>query len=357
MSSSRLGCGDFTTFIAKQKQVCGAGGALNRFNTGSNDIYFYRKWHAVFRLGAKRGMEYDWRMRPATDLSRIKTYYAQIGMAARLLFVLLTWNGLVHGQSPNQSHHAAGKADSTDVASSKKVFEKTCAGCHGLDGRGGERGPNIATREEVARRRDAELFKTIRDGITASGMPSFASLGTPQLNGLVSYLRSLQGKGPNAAVPGNPKSGETLFFGAAHCSDCHMVQGKGGFIGPDLSVYAAASSVDEIKKAIVSPGGRDPSRVRGVVTVTLHDGKRLEGIVRNEDNFSVQLQSMDGSFHLVQKSEVGAITRSQESLMPADYGKTLSPSQLDDLVGYLMTAARKATEKPAKKQNWEDESL
>jgi hypothetical protein len=43
--------------------------------------------------------------------------------------------------------------------------------------------------------------------------------------------------------------------------------------------------------------------------------------------------------------------------MPADYGKTLSASQLDDLVGYLMTAARKASEKPAKKQNWEDESL
>jgi hypothetical protein len=59
MSSSRLGCGDFTTFVAKQKQVYGNGGVLNRFNTGSNDFYFYRKWLAVFRLGAKHGMEYD----------------------------------------------------------------------------------------------------------------------------------------------------------------------------------------------------------------------------------------------------------------------------------------------------------
>jgi cytochrome c oxidase cbb3-type subunit 3 len=302
-------------------------------------------------------MEYDWAMRRMTDLSRIKTHYAQIGMATRLLLVLLIWNELVYAQTPDKSHDAARKADSTDAASSKKVFEKTCAGCHGLDGRGGERGPNIATRQEVARRTDAELFKTLHDGITASGMPSFASLRTPQLTALVSYLRLLQGKGPGAAVPGNPTAGEKLFFAAAHCSNCHMVQGKGGFIGPDLSVYAANSSVDEIKRAIVSPGARDPSRARGVVTITLHDGKRLEGIIRNEDNFSLQVQSLDGSFHLVQKSEVGEIARSQESLMPADYGKTLSPSQLDDLVGYLMSVARKATEQPVKKHSWEEESL
>jgi cytochrome c oxidase cbb3-type subunit 3 len=262
----------------------------------------------------------------------------------------------VYAQASKQPAPAA-PPDDQQIAEAKKTFEATCAGCHGLDGRGGERGPNIATRQEVVRKSDNELFKILRNGIPASGMPSFASLGNTKLAAMLVYLRSLQGKGPLAAVPGNPKDGEALFFGAAHCSDCHMVQGKGGFIGPDLSVYAAASSVDEIKTALVSPGGRDPSRARGVVTITLHDGKRLEGIIRNEDNFSVQIQSLDGSFHLLQKSEVGEIARSQQSLMPADYGKTLSPSQLDDLVSYLMIAARKATEQPANKHNWEEESL
>jgi cytochrome c oxidase cbb3-type subunit 3 len=302
-------------------------------------------------------MEYDGRMRPLSELIQDKIYQSQVRMAAQFLFALLLCAGFAYAQNTKKPQDAANKTDSTDVASSKKAFEKTCAGCHALDGRGGERGPNIATRQEVARRSDAELFKTLHNGITASGMPAFASLGTAQLNGLVGYLRTLQGKGPNAVIPGNPKAGEALFFGAAHCSDCHMVQGKGGFIGPDLSVYAAASSVEEIKRAIVSPGGRDPSRSRGVVAITLHDGKRLEGIVRNEDNFSVQVQSQDGSFHFVQKSEVGEITRLKDSLMPTDYGKTLSPSQLDDLVGYLMIAARKASEQPARKHNWEDESL
>jgi cytochrome c oxidase cbb3-type subunit 3 len=270
--------------------------------------------------------------------------------------ILLACGFAAYAQASKQPATPA-PPDDQQLAEAKNTFQSTCAGCHGLDGRGGERGPNIATREEVARKRDNELLKILRNGIPASGMPSFASLGNTKLAAMLVYLRSLQGKGPAAAVPGNPKAGEALFFGGAHCSDCHMVQGKGGFIGPDLSVYAAASSVDEIKKAIVSPGGRDPSRARGLVTITLRDGRSVEGIIRNEDNFSVQIQSLDGSFHLVLKSEVGEITRSKESLMPTDYGKTLSPSQLDDLVGYLMTAARKASEQPANKHNWEDESL
>jgi len=270
--------------------------------------------------------------------------------------ILSTCAAVVYAQGSKQLAKSA-RPDEQQVAEAKQTFEATCAGCHGLDGRGGERGPNIATRQEGARKTDVQLLKILRNGIPASGMPSFANLGNAKLAAMLVYLRSLQGKGPAAVVPGNPKAGEALFFGGAHCSDCHMVQGKGGFIGPDLSVYAAGSSVDEIKTAIVSPGGRDPSRVRGLVTITLHDGKRLEGIIRNEDNFSVQVQSLDGSFHLVQKSEVGEISRSQQSLMPADYGKTLSPSQLDDLVSYLMIAARKASEQPANKHNWEDESL
>jgi cytochrome c oxidase cbb3-type subunit 3 len=320
-------------------------------------LFFHNVIDGLSTLAAKRSLEYHWRMRPVPQSSSIKTHDVQIKFAARFLLVLLLCAGLLDAQSQDKPHSGARKINSADATQNKKTFEKTCASCHGLDGRGGERGPDIATRQEVVRRTDAQLFKIVHDGIAASGMPSFASLGDPQLTALVSYLRSLQGKGPNATVPGNLKNGETLFFGTAHCSDCHMVQGKGGFIGPDLSVFASAYSVDEIKKAIVSPGGRDPSRVRGLVNITLHDGKHLEGIVRNEDNFSVQVQSLDGSFHLVQKSEVGELTRSQQSLMPVDYGKTLSPAQLDDLVGYLMTAARKATEQPPKKHNWEDESL
>jgi len=66
----------------------------------------------------------------------------------------------------------------------------------------------------------------------------------------------------------------------------------------------------------------------------------LEGIARNEDNFSLQLQSVDGTFHFLQKSEIAKVAPHTQPLMPRDYGSTLTPAQLDDLVGYLMTVAR-----------------
>lgn len=259
----------------------------------------------------------------------------------------------VHEQTSKQRATPA-RPVSRLLEEARKTFEATCAGCHGLDGRGGERGPNIATRQEVVRRSDSDLLKTLRNGITASGMPSFAALGNAKLSALVSYLRSLQGKGASVAIPGDPQRGEAIFIGVAGCSTCHMVQGRGGFIGPDLTGYAARSSANEIRKVIVSPG-KDSSQRRGVVRVTLRDGRRWEGIVRNEDNFSLQLQSLDGSFHLIQKSEVMETIPSERPLMPGDYGKTLTPSQLDDLVGYLMSAARKAMAKAPTKQNWDED--
>jgi hypothetical protein len=41
--------------------------------------------------------------------------------------------------------------------------------------------------------------------------------------------------------------------------------------------------------------------------------------------------------------------------MPEDYGKTLSPAELDDIVGYLMRIAQKAPDQaPTKKERDHD---
>lgn len=222
----------------------------------------------------------------------------------------------------------------------RKAFESACASCHGLDGRGGERGPNIATRQEVLRLSDAETLKILRDGIPAAGMPAFSTLGSGKLSAVLSYLRTLQGKGNAAAIPGDPQHGKAIFFGKARCSECHMMQGSGGFLGRDLSAYASNLSADEIRDSITNARGADEKRRRAVM-VSLRGGEKLVGVVRNEDNFSLQLLSLDGSFHLLQRSDVTQIQAQAQPLMPTDYGSTLSAAELDDLVGYLMTVARR----------------
>ena len=220
-----------------------------------------------------------------------------------------------------------------------KLFPANCGSCHGIDGRGGERAPDIATRRDIQRLSDDALAKIIRDGIPGTGMPPFGSLGSPKIQALVREMRRLQGEDTASSLPGSPATGKSLFFGRAGCSDCHMVSGAGGFIGSDLSVYARGKGAADIRGAIINPAGKLPERGR-VAVATTADGQVLTGVVRNEDNFSLQLQSKDGTFHFLDKSSLRALERRAESLMPSDYGTRLTAQDIDDLISYLIMSGR-----------------
>ena len=285
-------------------------------------------------------------------MSSIRASFSRSAGTVCLSVIMCATATTALGQNAGQNGRIV-RPSALGLAEASKIFNATCAGCHGLDGRGSERGPNIASRQEVVRRSDTELLRTLRNGISETGMPNFAALGNAKLQALVSYLRTLQGKSAHMPIPGDPKSGESLFFGAARCSECHLVNGKGGFIGSDLSGYAADSSPDEVRLAIVKPD-REAKHSRQT-RVALLNGKVLEGVVRNEDNFSIQLQSVDGVFHFIQKPEVADVKPSLKTLMPDNYGQTLSAAELDDLVGYLMSVARSHEYKAAKKQKQNDD--
>jgi cytochrome c oxidase cbb3-type subunit 3 len=185
--------------------------------------------------------------------------------------------------------------------------------------------------------------------VPGTAMPAFGSLGSAQIEAVVRYLRTLQGQSTAAELPGDPKHGKVLFFGTAGCSQCHMTNGEGGFIGPDLSSYAATISAADIRTAITDPNRNLDPRKR-VVVVTTTDGKTLTGLARNADNFSLQLQTADGTLHLFSKSELKSVEYQPRSLMPSDYGTRLSGEELDDLVSYLMSTARNK-KKPVAEQD------
>lgn len=221
--------------------------------------------------------------------------------------------------------------------SGKQIFASTCANCHGLDGRGGERAPNIAERPRVQQLSDTQLFKIIENGIAGTGMPAFHSLDRSNIKAVVTYLRTLQGAGRPVKLPGDPSRGETIFLIKAGCSACHMVAGKGGFIASDLSAYARTHTGEQIRSQITTPSTSD-QRAR-MATATLRSGEKYTGRVRNEDNFSLQLQTLDGIFHFLGKSEIEGLEYSSQPLMPTDFGSTLSPGELNDVISYLMNLA------------------
>jgi putative heme-binding domain-containing protein len=258
------------------------------------------------------------------------------------LFVSLTFSAALAAypaqEKPEPTSARPAKKAPSQPAVGQRSFESHCASCHGLDGRGGEHAHGIATPRAAGALEDPALFQIIRGGIPSQGMPSFDSLSEPEIHAIITYLRLLTGKSAVRPLKGNSIRGEQLFFEKARCGVCHMMRGKGGFIGSDLTDFAASHSVDELHRAIINPDQWIPP-ARNVVTVTTLSQERVTGMVRNQDNFSLQVQDADGVFHLFLKSQITKVDREAHSLMPGDYGTRLTPAELDDLIGFLFGGA------------------
>jgi cytochrome c oxidase cbb3-type subunit 3 len=230
-------------------------------------------------------------------------------------------------------------AANADSSAAQRAFAANCAGCHGLDGKGGERAPDIVARANVRKYSDSQLLQILQKGVPQTSMPAFSRLGDHVLRSLVAYLRSLQGHAATALLPGNARRGNELFFGKGGCSDCHMIRGQGGFFASDLTAYARGRAPETIRDAILLPN-RDLDPRNRTVAVTLPSGKSFEGLARNEDNFSMQLLTREGSLLLFTKAAVKSINYRNQSPMPADYGARLSTTEIEDLVNFLNSVTK-----------------
>jgi cytochrome c oxidase cbb3-type subunit III len=242
---------------------------------------------------------------------------------------------ILDAQKTNQAV-SGGPTHKAGSEQGRKLFETSCAGCHGLDGRGGEKGPNIATRPEISKRSDGEILAILQHGLPGAGMPAFSRLGDAKLQAVVRHLRTLQNLNSKMLVAGNTDEGRTVFFKKGGCGTCHMINGAGGFLGSDLSKYGAITSVADMREQIMN---HDQSPRARTILVSTRDGRTLSGFARNEDNFSLQLQTLDGKFHFLDKSTLVSVDYSPAA-SAVDAEKQLSESELDALVSYLVSVAR-----------------
>lgn len=67
----------------------------------------------------------------------------------------------------------------------------------------------------------------------------------------------------------------------------------------------------------------------------MQDGQRIQGVVRNEDNFSIQIMDYEENLHAYLKKELREVIHEQKTLMPAYPDDVLDKQQLWDLVAYL----------------------
>ena len=234
-------------------------------------------------------------------------------------------------------------------------FRINCAFCHGLGARGGGRGPDLTRARKRHANSDAELFRIISNGIPGTAMPANGTNGQgvgmtdEEIWQLVAYIRSVEVKA--AVVPaGNATHGKELFFGDGNCSGCHMVQGKGGHLGPDLTGVAGTRTIEAITDSVRNPSRRlaqglmeatkEFAQEYETVTVVTSDGTEIKGTTLNEDDFSVQVVDQSDRLHLFEKDKLRSFTKSRNSLMPPYKTSLLSDQDLQDIIAYLISVAQ-----------------
>jgi putative heme-binding domain-containing protein len=235
-------------------------------------------------------------------------------------------------------------------------FRSNCAFCHGLGARGGGRGPDLTRAQKHHGNTDAELFHNIHDGIAGTAMPAATNGGIgigmsdEEIWQVITYIRSIEKKA-TAAETGDAAHGKELFYGTAGCGTCHMVNGKGGRLGPDLSSTGASRSVEYLTESLRKPSKRlaegiseplkDFSQEYETVMVVTSDGTKLQGVVLNEDSFTVQMLDTREQLHAFEKSKLRSYEKTRESLMPAYDAKALPEKELRDLIAFLLAASEK----------------
>src|SRR2546430_10694680 len=230
-------------------------------------------------------------------------------------------------------------------------FRANCAFCHGLGARGGGRGPDLTRTPKKHGDSDGDIFTTINEGVPGTAMPPNGAtqqgvgMTEEEIWQVISYLRSVQVKAP-AQPAGNAAHGKELFYGSAACSTCHMIRGKGGRLGPDLSTTGSARSTEYLVESVRSPSRRlaqgiseamkEFSQEYETVTVVTADGTKFMGVVLNEDHFTLQMIDTREQLHVFEKDRLRSFEKSRESLMPAYDQKMLSDKDLQDVIAYLL---------------------
>jgi len=156
----------------------------------------------------------------------------------------------------------------------------------------------------------------------------------------VAYVKVMTGPASEIDVPGDPEAGERVFRGKkAGCADCHSIRGQGGRMAPDLTDVGATRPFALIKEAVVGPFKRLQMAGQEPVSIRLKNGKEIQGVARNRNNYSLQVLDREGNLHLVSMLDVEQLTLSTHSLMPDDYGRRLSAQELQDLYAFLARQA------------------
>ena len=248
--------------------------------------------------------------------------------ATKPFAVFLCALALLAGRSASAQHDTA-----KDIDDGGRVYRDTCANCLGPDGNevaGIDLGRGVFRRASS----DADLIRTIRNGIPGTAMPA-TNFGEEQAAQVVAYLRSVAASKRSGSGVGVVDRGKAVFEGKGACATCHRVNAAGARLGPDLTNIGQLRRAAELEASLVDPGGEilAPNRTYRVVT---REGVETRGRLLNLDSFTVQMLDTKENLRSFDKAKLREFGFVDASPMPS-YRDKLSGQELADVVSYLVS--------------------
>jgi putative membrane-bound dehydrogenase-like protein len=197
---------------------------------------------------------------------------------------------------------------------------------------------NSGLRATVAAAVHASAFETVR-ARAAKMFPLAPDLASHPLPSIPELARQ----------QGDARRGRLVFATTGTCLRCHVVNGEGKEVGPNLSEIGAKLSKEALHEAILFPSAAI-NHDYATYALALTNGNSVSGILISRTNDAITLKGADAIIRTYAASDIEQIREQSISLMPGDLQKALTADDLVNLVEYLTTlkSTRGATQALAK---------
>jgi putative heme-binding domain-containing protein len=239
--------------------------------------------------------------------------------------------------------------EQTDSGKILVMNKKSCLGCHQLNDEGGRIGPSL--NRSSLNYTPEWLYAWISNPQNfrpGTRMPNLG-LEPKEARAIASFLVSFQPEEEDEELEapetwkqylsseGDAKRGEKVFHdpeGIANCSKCHLVKGRGGTVGPDLSFAGTSRTRKFLLESILNPSAVITHGYQTVMILT-KNRKFITGIKKNEDESGIDIMDKAGKNLHIPREKIKKFKIQKISTMPGNFKDLLEIQDVTDVLAYL----------------------